>query len=95
MVSKITFFLLLALVIACATMVSVPTAEAKDCTTTTDCPILLCKIEERGECVDNQCKCDPIPQIHGQSCRTTQDCDATICDSLLNKCVDGSCTCTR
>ncbi|KAF8117160.1 hypothetical protein N665_0012s0164 [Sinapis alba] len=91
MASKITFFLLLALVIACAT-VSVPTAEAK-CTTVNDCPILLCNVGET-QCVHNQCKCARSHQIHGQPCRTTEDCDpTTICKSLRYKCVDGSCTC--
>ncbi|CAN6856172.1 unnamed protein product, partial [Brassica oleracea] len=38
MTSKITFFLLFALVAACAMMVSVPTAEASYCVDFKDCP---------------------------------------------------------
>ncbi|KAL0692914.1 hypothetical protein Bca4012_060094 [Brassica carinata] len=94
MTSKITFFLLLALV-----TLSVPTTEAqlKKCTTINDCKniILLCKIGESEQCVHNQCICAPEPEIGGQPCRTTRDCDATICRDLPNKCVNGFCTCTR
>uniref|UniRef100_A0A0D3AUU8 EB domain-containing protein n=1 Tax=Brassica oleracea var. oleracea TaxID=109376 RepID=A0A0D3AUU8_BRAOL len=88
MTSKITFFLLLALVFACATMVS---GQFKHCTTIRDCTIkLLCKIGERGQCVDNQCKCAPAPPIHGQPCRNTNDCDATMCLGN-NKCNNSEC----
>ncbi|KAL0692879.1 hypothetical protein Bca4012_060059 [Brassica carinata] len=98
MASKITFFLLLALVIACATMVRVPTAEAQvECKRVSDCKInLLCKVGETKQCVHNQCICAPKPEIRGESCLTTRDCDVTMClGHGYMKCVDGFCTCTR
>ncbi|WZZ02772.1 hypothetical protein YC2023_088693 [Brassica napus] len=59
MASKITFFLLFALVIACATMVSVPTAEATYCLDSKDCPDVRCKIGEIERCRQNLCTCVP------------------------------------
>lgn len=67
------------------------------CTTTTDCTnILLCKIWETEQCVDNQCKCAPKPEGSSMPCWKTRDCDATMCGvGYYNKCVDGFCTCTH
>lgn len=69
--------------------------QFQHCTTIRDCKIyLICKIGETEQCLDNQCKCGPTPQIKGQPCRKTHDCDATICKDFINVCVDGFCTCT-
>nr|VDD25483.1 unnamed protein product [Brassica oleracea] len=60
MTSKITFFLFLALVISCATMVSVSTAKAQHCIDSKDCPNTSCKTGQIERCVHNQCTCVPL-----------------------------------
>ncbi|EOA25908.1 hypothetical protein CARUB_v10019289mg [Capsella rubella] len=59
MASRITFFFLTALVIACAVMVSLPTAAAQinlPCKTDKDCEYLHCS-SGTPLCVRGQCTC--------------------------------------
>ncbi|CAN7002510.1 hypothetical protein Bca4012_051844 [Brassica carinata] len=111
MTSKITFFFLIALVISCATMVSIPTVEAQvflPCKTTKDCEYLHCS-SGTGQCVKSQCQCSGsltrTAKIDGfkttsyaQTCKVTSDCDPRMKPSCLSgsyMCFNGFCTCTH
>ncbi|CAH2045530.1 unnamed protein product [Thlaspi arvense] len=109
MASKITFFILLALVIACAMMVSIPTAEAQvflPCNTTKDCEYVHCS-SGSALCVNRQCQCPSTHQPkldnfntmrQARRCKLTSDCDPRMrytCVSGSYMCFDGYCTCTN
>ncbi|RID75945.1 hypothetical protein BRARA_B02955 [Brassica rapa] len=111
MASKITFFFLLALVISCATMVSIPTVEAQvflPCKTAKDCEYLHCS-SGTGQCVKSQCQCSGSltrkakidsfkTTSYAQTCKVTSDCDPSMkrsCVSGSYMCFNGFCTCTH
>ncbi|CAH2045536.1 unnamed protein product [Thlaspi arvense] len=100
MASKITFFILLALVIASEAQVYLP------CHTQRDCVQIHC-YGLPSFCINKQCVC---PQTHqakldslktmsnAQTCKLTSDCDPRMrstCVSGSYVCFEGYCTCAH
>ncbi|XP_023639128.1 defensin-like protein 296 [Capsella rubella] len=109
MASKITIFVLLALVVACTMMVSIPAADAElvyPCKTTYDCENFPCS-GRSSQCIKGQCRCTTLltnqaklenqrTMDNAQTCKLTSDCDPRMkysCPSGSYMCVNGLCTC--
>ncbi|VVB04040.1 unnamed protein product [Arabis nemorensis] len=100
-------FFLIALVIACATIVSVPTTEAQiflPCKTTKECEYLQCTKGLIAKCVNGQCKCsNPQAKLNnlkfvnpGGECTSTSQCNphmSVTCVTHMYACFVGLCTC--
>ncbi|XP_010425191.1 PREDICTED: defensin-like protein 295 [Camelina sativa] len=109
MASKITSFFLIALVIASAMMVTMPTTvEAQiflPCRTTVDCDYLHCSsgtalcVNRQCQCTTHQTKLDNLKKMdHAKKCKLTKDCDPRMrftCVSGSYMCFDGLCICTN
>ncbi|AEC05785.1 Defensin-like protein 295 [Arabidopsis thaliana] len=111
MASKITFVFLVVVVINCAMMLSMPTAEAHNflpCVITNDCEYHHCS-SGTVLCVNRQCHCsrssthqtklDNLKKMdYAKKCKWTKDCDPRMrftCVSGSYMCFDGLCTCTN